>query len=323
METTPAVRDAVHLLQGARHIFAAAHIDPDGDAIGSLLGFAATLRHLGKKVTVALADPVPWRFEDLVGASDVQAEGPTSQHDVLVSLDASELSRLGAVLTPDVIGGRPLLMIDHHVTNSRFGTVNVLDPTAAATAEIVYFLSLALGVVPDQPTATALLTGIVTDTLGFRTTSTTPRTLEVAQALMHSGADLATIAQRAFNSQSFASLQLAAEALAAMQMDDGVLWAELPQTTLRRLGIGPGEHAGIVSLLNSVKEARIAVIFREKADGRIDVSMRSKPGISLAPVAAALGGGGHPQAAGTTLPPPMSTARATVLAALRPLLTTP
>lgn len=210
METTPAVRDAVHLLQGARHIFAAAHIDPDGDAIGSLLGFAATLRHLGKKVTVALADPVPWRFEDLVGASDVQAEGPTSQHDVLVSLDASELSRLGAVLTPDVIGGRPLLMIDHHVTNSRFGTVNVLDPTAAATAEIVYFLSLALGVVPDQPTATALLTGIVTDTLGFRTTSTTPRTLEVAQALMHSGADLATIAQRAFNSQSFASLQLAA-----------------------------------------------------------------------------------------------------------------
>jgi len=323
METTPAVRDAVHLLQGARHIFAAAHIDPDGDAIGSLLGFAATLRHLGKKVTVALADPVPWRFEDLVGASDVQAEGPTSQHDVLVSLDASELSRLGAVLTPDVIGGRPLLMIDHHVTNSRFGTVNVLDPTAAATAEIVYFLSLALGVVPDQPTATALLTGIVTDTLGFRTTSTTPRTLEVAQALMHSGADLATIAQRAFNSQSFASLQLAAEALAAMQMDDGILWAELPQTTLRRLGIGPGEHAGIVSLLNSVKEARIAVIFREKADGRIDVSMRSKPGISLAPVAAALGGGGHPQAAGTTLPPPMSTARATVLAALRPLLTTP
>jgi len=323
METTPAVRDAVHLLQGARHLFAAAHIDPDGDAIGSLLGFAATLRHLGKKVTVALADPVPWRFEDLVGASDVQAEGPTSQHDVLVSLDASELSRLGAVLTPDVIGGRPLLMIDHHVTNSRFGTVNVLDPTAAATAEIVYFLSLALGVVPDQPTATALLTGIVTDTLGFRTTSTTPRTLEVAQALMHSGADLATIAQRAFNSQSFASLQLAAEALAAMQMDDGILWAELPQTTLRRLGIGPGEHAGIVSLLNSVKEARIAVIFREKADGRIDVSMRSKPGISLAPVAAALGGGGHPQAAGTTLPPPMSTARATVLAALRPLLTTP
>ncbi len=323
METIPPVRDAVQLLQGARHIFAASHIDPDGDAVGSLLGFAATLRRLGKKVTVALADPVPWRFEDLIGASDVQAEGPTSQHDLLVSLDASELSRVGAVLTPDLIGSRPLLMIDHHVTNSQFGTVNVLDPAAAATAEIVYFLSLALGVVPDQPTATALLTGIVTDTLGFRTTSTTPRTLEVAQALMQSGADLASIAQRAFNSQSFAGLQLAAEALAAMHMDGGILWTELSQATLRRLGVAPGEHAGIVSLLNSVREARIAIVFREKDDGRIDVSMRSKPGISLAPVAAALGGGGHPQAAGTTLPPPMSAARATVLAALRPLLATP
>lgn len=323
METASPVRDAVQLLQGARYVFAASHIEPDGDAIGSLLGFAATLRRLGKRVTVALADSVPWRFDDLVGAADVTAEGPTPQHDLLVALDASELSRLGSVLTPDVIGGRPLLMIDHHVTNSLFGTMNVLDPTAAATAEIVYFLSLALGVVPDQPTATALLTGIVTDTLGFRTTSTTPRTLEVAQALMQSGADLASIAQRAFNSQSFTSLQLSAEALAAMQMDDGILWTELSRETLRRLGIGPGEHAGIVGLLNSVREARIAVVFREKDDGRIDISMRSKPGINLAPVAAALGGGGHPQAAGATLPAPMSAARERVLAALRPLLATP
>ena len=314
------MRDAVQLIQSARRVFAASHVDHDGDAVGSLLGFAYTLRRLGKTVTVALADPVSWRFEHLPGAEEIRPVKPSPDDDLLVSLDASEFNRLGAVLTPDDLAGRPLLMIDHHITNSRFGTVNVLDPTAASTCEILYALALALGVTPDPTIATCLLTGVVTDTLGFRTTSTTPRSLEVAQALMQAGADLSDICQRAFNSDTYARLCLTADVLHRMTMDNGVLWSQVTLDDLRRLGVPYSESAGLVGYLNSVREARVAVIFRENEDGRIDVSMRSKPGISLAPVALALGGGGHPQAAGATLPPPIQVARERALAEIRKLL---
>ncbi len=314
------MRDAVALIQNARRIFAASHIDPDGDAIGSLLGFAWTARRLGKTVIVALADAVPERFADLPGAADIRAARPDPEDDLLVSLDASDASRLGSVLTPDDVAGRPLLVIDHHVTNMGFGTVNVLDTTAASTTEIVYFLSLALDIIPDTTAATCLLTGLVTDTLGFRTTSTTARTLEVAQALVQAGANLAAISQQAFNSQPLAALKLTAAALVAMTFDDGILWTEVTQAMLRASGAAPGDHAGIVGHLNSVREARVAVVFREKDDGRIDISMRAKPGLDLSKVALALGGGGHPQAAGATLPPPMTAARERVLTEVRAML---
>ena len=314
------MRDAVQLIQNARRVFAASHVDHDGDAVGSLLGFAHTLRRLGKTVTVALADPVAWRFAHLPGAESIGIVRPAPDDDLLVSLDASEFNRLGAVLTPDDLAGRPLLMIDHHITNSRFGTVNVLDPTAASTCEILYALTQALGVTPDETIATCLLTGVVTDTLGFRTTSTTPRSLAVAQALMQAGADLSEICQRAFNSDTYARLRLTADVLNRMRLDHGVLWSQVTLDDLRRLDVPYAESTGLVGHLNSVREARVAVVFRENEDGRIDVSMRSKPGISLAPVALALGGGGHPQAAGATLPPPISAARDRVLAELHTLL---
>jgi phosphoesterase RecJ-like protein len=317
------MREAVELLQGAQRIFATTHVDPDGDAIGSLLGFAWTLRRLGKSVTVSMQDAVPWRFENLPGADEIQTTRPTPDHDLLVSLDASDFGRVGRAIAPEDRVGRPLLMIDHHVTNDLFGTVNVLEPQAAATAEIVYFLSLALGISPDQPTATCLLTGVVTDTLGFRTSNTTPRTLEVAQALMQAGANLADIAQRAFNSNSYASLRLTADALAGMTLDQGILWTEVTRADLARAGAEEGDHGGIVGLLNSVREAQIAAVLREKEDGRIDVSLRSKPGINVATAAVALGGGGHPLAAGATLPAPLAAARERVLAELRKLLTSP
>ncbi|MFN8472047.1 MAG: bifunctional oligoribonuclease/PAP phosphatase NrnA [Anaerolineae bacterium] len=311
------MRDAVEMLRKSRRIFAASHIDPDGDAIGSLLGFTWIMRALGKSVTPAMSDAVPWRFQDLPGASDIAAAKPSQEHDLLVALDASELSRVGSVLTAEDLGGRPLLVIDHHVTNSRFGTANFIDPSAASTAEMVYLLGVELGAPIDNASATCLLTGVVTDTLGFRTTNTTPRVLEVAQHLMQAGANLPEISRRAFNSQTYASLCLTAEALHNMQMEDGVVWTELTQEMLKRLDIGPGDWAGIVGQLASVREADAAVVFREREDGRIDISMRSKPGLNLAPVALSLGGGGHPQAAGATLPPPMSAVSQRVVGELK------
>lgn len=314
------MQEAVQLIHSACRVFATSHIDPDGDAFGSLLGFAHTLRRLGKTVTVALADPVAWRFQNLPGVEDIQNTGPAPDDDLLVSLDASDPGRIEAILPKQAIGNRPLLMIDHHVTNTRFGTVNILDTQAASTCEIVYDLSLALGAPPDQPTATCLLTGVVTDTLGFRTTNTTPRCLDVAQALMKAGANLADICLRHFSSDSFDRMRLTADALHRMQLSDGILWTEVSQADLRRLHVPYSESAGIVTYLSTVREAKIAVVFRERDDGRIDISLRSKPGINVAQTALALGGGGHPQAAGATLAPPMAVVRDKVLQELRALL---
>ncbi len=305
-------------LKEAGRILILTHIDPDGDAIGSVLGLGLALERLGKKVTMACQDPVPKRFLHLPGSQRI-IPYPCGSFDLVVSLDANDLRRLGRAYSPELFGHLPLVNIDHHVTNPFFGTLNWVDPQAAATAEMVLELLEGIPAPIDPDVATCLLNGIVTDTQGFRTPSTTPRTLEAALKLQKAGANLHRVMTYAFNHHPFKLLQLWSRLLGRVQFRDGIIWVDKPRALLDELELGEDSDSGLINFLLGVEGARVAVIFTEKPGGEVDVSFRSVPGIDVSAVAVKLGGGGHPQAAGCRLKGNLEEVKEIVLKELRRL----
>lgn len=303
-------------LEDAESVYLGTHIDPDGDAIGSLLGMAWVLQAAGKVVTAACADPVPEVYAFLPGSDGVTNQPPTEE-DIIIGLDAGGLDRLGQLYAPDRFAGKSVVNIDHHVTNTQFGDVVLVDPDAAATAEILYLLFDRLDMTVTLQAATCLLTGIVTDTRSFRTSNTTSRVLQVAALLMQTGAPLTDIAQQIYESKPVASLCLLGQALHAMHRADRVIWSEVTQDMIRRCNARAEDASNIINLLNSTRDADMAILFREDADGSVDVGFRSKPGVNVSEIAVALGGGGHPQASGCRLAGPLPEARERVLTTVR------
>ncbi len=299
-------------VEAAEHIYLGTHIDPDGDAIGSLLGMAWVLREMGKEVTAACADPVPEIYTFLPGSGEVTHDPPTDE-DLIISLDAGALDRLGRLYAADRFAITSIINIDHHVTNTRFGDVVLVDPEAAATAEILYLLFDRLGMPLTLRAVTCLLTGIITDTRSFRTSNTTPRVLQVAAMLMQSGAPLTDIVQQVYESMPLASLCLLGQVLCAMRRVDRIIWSQVTQEMIRQCNARAEDASNIINLMNSTREADMAILFREDADGSIDVGFRSKPGVDVSEIAVALGGGGHPQASGCRLSGPLAEARQRVL----------
>jgi phosphoesterase RecJ-like protein len=314
------LNEAVAQIHAAQRPLLVTHVDPDGDAIGSLLGLGWALRRLGKTPVLCASDGVPPRYAFLPGADEVVTK-PDMAADLIISLDCADMGRLG--LTIDdlaVFANKPSLNLDHHVTNTAFAHVNLIDPSAASTAEVVLEVVDALGVPLDPQIATCLLCGVVTDTLGFRTSNVSPRVLERAARLMNAGGPLAQIIEQALNNRPYSGLCMWAAGLGTMQCQDGLIWAHLSRAARKRCGPVAGAETGLVNFLLSAQEAQVAVLFTEREDGAVDVSMRAKPEHDISRVATALNGGGHPQAAGCSLPGPLDEAEAKVLGLLRDYL---
>lgn len=305
------------VLTRSRRILAFTHIAPDGDAIGSLLGFGHLLSSLGKEVSLVDADPIPAELQSLPGAAQILTQRPTGPWDAIVALDASDTPRLGPVFDPTAFADAPIIVIDHHVTNLQFGSHNWVDPNAAATAQIIVHLADAWGVPLSQEAAVCLLTGLVTDTRGFRTSNVTIDVLATAMRLMQSGANLAAIAERTLDYKPLASIRLWGPVLAEVRLDHEVIWTHVTLEMRSQAGAEGERDSGLVSFLLSAPEANISAVFTEKPDGRVEVGLRSRPGFDVAAVALSLGGGGHPQASGCTIAGPLPAAEERVLAALR------
>ncbi len=314
------MKAACQLISKAQHIYAVTHMDPDGDAIGSLLGLGWGLRALGKTPVLACADPVPMPFDFLPGSQDIVRTKP-QQPDLIIALDAGDIPRLGGLYDPQREAGIPLLVIDHHVTNQGFGDVNIIRPTVASTSELILELLKALGVSLTPQIATCLLTGLITDTRSFMTGNTTPDTFRAAIELLDAGAPLHEITRNVFDSKPVAYLRLLGRALCDLHLEGRIVWTQITQATLKEVGADGLDGGGsIVNVLSGTRDADVAVVFREQPDGRIDIGMRSSPAVNLAPIAVSLGGGGHPQAAGALLEGPLEKARERVLSALRAAL---
>jgi len=302
------------LLEGAERVLIVAHVDPDGDTIGSALGLAWALRRRGASCTLACAHPVPQSFRFLPG-SDAFAPRWRQDENIIVVVDSSDPARIGDIYPAEGSRSAPLVVIDHHITNLRYGDVNwVAD--RASTSEMVLELVSAMGITLDATIATCLLTGLVTDTRGFRTRSTDAAALRAAVTLVEAGASLGDVMEAAFRSRTVKMLRTWGAALVDAHLEDGVVWAEVSQDDLRRIDADPSSADGLANLLSTVREAEVAVVFREVRPGVVDVSMRSTPRVDVAAVALSLGGGGHRQAAGCLLEASLPWAREAVLAAL-------
>ncbi len=312
--------EALRALQQGRSPLVITHRSPDGDAVGSLLAMGLLLKALGQRPTLACQDPVPTRFHYLPHHQEVVSEVPEGSFDLVISLDCSDRERMGQVYDADRLASLPLLNIDHHVTNLNFGTVNLVVPTAASTTQIIYELVQRLSVPLDVPLATCLLTGLVTDTLAFRTANVTPQVMEIALRLIRAGASLYTIVQRGLVEQPLSALRLLAVGLSRMQVEGHLAWSEVRLADREATGYQGDSDAGLVGRLISAEEIRIAAVFKEVKDGRVEISMRAAPGYDVSGVALRLGGGGHPAAAGCTLNGSLEAAKARVLPLLRAAL---
>lgn len=305
------------LLRGSRRVLAFCHVSPDGDALGSLLALGWLLRGADSdgvpQVHLVCADPLPPQLAFLPGAAQILAAPPPGPWDAVVALDASDPRRLGEAFRPDTFGGAPVIVLDHHVTNLHFGALNYVDTRAASTAQIILDLADALDAPISREAAVCLLTGVTTDTLGFRTSNVTPAVLKAAVRLMEAGADLHDIIDRSLGRRPLSIMRLWGLALSQLHFEAGVVWVEVTREMRARAGVTGEDDGGLVSHLINAREARVAAVFGELDDGTIDVDLRSRPPYEVASTALSLGGGGHPQAAGCHLPGPPADAAAQVL----------
>jgi phosphoesterase RecJ-like protein len=287
-------------------ILCVSHVSPDGDAYGSLLGMGLLLRHLGKEPVLAMHDRTPREFQSLPGASEIL--GPTqvaSDYDLIMVLDTSSLDRMGSVYKAEQHSGIPMIVIDHHITNTYFGAINWVAPEYAATCQMLVALADALAIPLTGSLAECLLTGVVTDTLCFRTSNTTVEVLEVGARLMRGGGDLLNITQRLLNQRSFGLFKLWGQVLSHVQLEEGVIWTTISRQEIRRAGDQTNDGQ-LSSTLITANEADMSATFMEKKDNQgrllVECSFRARPGFDVAAVALGLGGGGHPAASGCTLP---------------------
>jgi bifunctional oligoribonuclease and PAP phosphatase NrnA len=315
--TTTELALAREQIARAQRVLIVTHVNPDGDAVGSLLGFGLAVRGLGKDVVMACADVVPEIFRFLPSVDEITLR-PQGEFDLVAVLDVAEARRVGAI--GDAWTRPPELVIDHHITNPGFGALNFIDPQAASTAELLTEMFPALGLSLTPDVARCLLTGLVTDTLGFRTSNTTTKTLSLAQALMNAGAELHSIYDQALFRRSFSAARLWGEGLCRMQMKHRIVWARLPLEARTAAGYQGFGDADLINVLASVREADIAVILVERADGKVKISWRAVPGINVAQIALSFGGGGHPAAAGAEIPGSLDEVETLVLQATRAAL---
>ncbi len=282
----------------------ATHVMPDGDAVGSMLGLGLGLQKKGRQVTMTCPGGVPenLRFipgsDQIVSVDDIQS----CEYDMLVVLDSSDLGRIEGVyerLSP----GLPIMNIDHHSTNKGYGTYNYVDSLSAATGEQVYKILISMNIRVDPSIAICLFTAIATDTGFFRFSNTTPTTLRIAARLVERGAEPSVISEQVYEARSLENLKMLGRVLDTLQVDKTgkIAWMEVYGNWMSELSLDEGQTEGFVNYARMVKGVEVALIFRESADGKIRVGMRSKGEFDVGALAETLGGGGHTRAAGCSL----------------------
>ena len=292
------IRRAAEALAAAGEVAVACHISPDGDALGSALGLVHAARAAGKGAVASFGSPfaVPAQYGFLGLDPLVPPEEFPAAPEVMVVVDVASPDRLGELAGPASRAGT-LVVLDHHGTNSGFGHIAVLDPAAAATAQLVYHLVRRLAWPLDRQVATALLTGIVSDTGRFGYSSTDGAVLRIAARLVDAGARPDQIGQRVYEWLPFGYLQVSAAVLARARLEDGMVWSVLYESDHAPAGVGPEDLDLLIDGLRIAREAEVAVLVKE-VKGGWKVSLRSRGVVDVGAIAADSGGGGHHNAAG-------------------------
>jgi phosphoesterase RecJ-like protein len=306
-EPTALLERAATVLREATTIALACHVNPDADALGSMLGLSNHLRGMGKKTVCSFPnepfEAPRWASllpgtEALVRPSDFPKEPP-----VMVTCDVASMDRL-AMLAPAAVRSKQLIWIDHHVSNDGLGSIPLIDGRASSTCEMVWRLLGHLGGEVSVETATCLYAGLVTDTGRFQYQAVTPDTVRLGAKLREFPFDHTRLVQALYEDNSLAYLRVLGVALerTVFEPDADLLWTYLTQGDLADAGIAPNEADDLIDVVRTAREADVAAVVKQHRDGRFKVSLRSKGAHDVAAVAASFGGGGHRLAAGYTSP---------------------
>jgi phosphoesterase RecJ-like protein len=290
------------------------HARPDGDAIGSVLACCEILRRIGKQAEVVLNGAVPHIYRPLPFADGViNAQSINGYYEAAIVLECDSIQRANL----QGLERQFLINIDHHVSGRPFAHVNWIDPSACATAEMVYRLARAADVPICAKVATCLYTAVLTDTGSFCYVGTCERTFALAQELVRAGADPARIAQSVYFSAPPSKMRLLGAALSGLHQDGDLVWMAVNREQMERCGALDEDCEGLVNYALGIEGVEVAIFFRELADQRWRISLRSKGAVDVSHVAERFGGGGHFCASGCALDGPVSVAAERILAQLR------
>ena len=320
MPANSTTAEIVSAMRSAQRIAIVAHVRPDGDAVGSVLGLALSLRALGKDVIAMLEDGVPSNLAFLPGTDTVIQPGTEPLNiDLAIALDTATHERVGEK-TKALLDAAPLLVnIDHHPTNPGYGGLNLIDSASPATGQIIYNLLSEHGLPIDDAVRQNLFIAISTDTGSFQFSCTNARSHRIAAEMMEDGLDTARLSQLVYQSYPVRRLELMRDMLNHMEFraEGRIVSWQLKQELMDSISMEPGDTEGLIDNLRCIDSVVAAVIFEETRDGSIRVSARSKSdSVNVANVCAQFGGGGHKAAAGATLPGPINQASSLYLQAL-------
>ncbi|RLB86029.1 MAG: bifunctional oligoribonuclease/PAP phosphatase NrnA [Deltaproteobacteria bacterium] len=300
----------IRYLKNSNHILIATHINPDGDAIGSLTAMGLSLDVLNKKTTLYNESSIPAVYRFLPAANRVVRNIKNENYDLAVILDCGNLKRIGMAVS--VVRQIPIIInIDHHVTNTHFGHFQLIDTSACATAEIIYRLIKQMDVPINKAIATSIYTGILTDTGSFRFSNTTRASFSICQEMVGLGVDPYYIAQHVYGTYSLGRIKLLNLALDSIKISDNgkLSLMTLTQEMFHETHTQAEDVDGLINYAKRIEDVKVAALIMEKRNSkkklnkisRFDVSLRSDGTVDVASIAASFGGGGHFIAAGFSI----------------------
>ena len=294
----------INFLKQHKNFLICAHTSPEGDSLGAQLAFARLIRLMSKRCDIVNADLPSREYEFLPGIKTIRTRPLVKKYDAVVILDCSDLSRIGNVAN-FIDKNLPILNIDHHVSNERFGDLNLVDKDASSVCEILYLLFKELNFKMDKSIAVCLYSGIVTDTGSFRYTNTRASTHSVTSELLKWKIDVVNVYKNIYQNLNVSDLKFLNRATANIKQDSTgkIAWVKITQNLIQKFKpkIDLTDH--ILNSLRSLKAVEVCLLFRERSGekGNIRINLRSKGNIDVNKIAKRFGGGGHKTASGVTL----------------------
>ncbi len=316
------MESVIHQINNSRRILVVSHTNPDGDAIGSLIATGLSLKALNKKTTLYNESPIPAVYRFLPKVHHVVREIEEIAYDLAIILDCSSLERIGKAAA--VVKRIPLIInIDHHISNTHFGHIQLIDTSACATSEIVYWLIKQMGVPLDKFIATAIYTGILTDTGSFRFSNTNRAAFSICQEMLDLGVDPYDISQHVYGTYSLGRIKLLNLALDSIEISNN---GKLSIMTLTKdmfveTHTQPEDGDGLINYAKRIEDIKVAALIQEHHNGSeplknhnmYHVSLRSDGSVDVAAIASRFGGGGHASAAGFNIESTLSEIKSMIL----------
>ncbi len=297
-----ALQSAARAIRAATEVALACHVTPDGDALGSMLGLHHVLQAAGIRSVCSFSEPfvIAPHYRKLIGLDLIipPAEFPKAP-EVMITFDCGSLGRLGDLGAPAIAAGE-LIVVDHHLSNERYGTINVIDPNAAASGVVVRDLIAELGLALNRDAAVCLYAALVCDTGRFQYSSTTPEVFELAAELARFDVPIPDLSRTLFEEHRFAYLQLMATVVqrAELFVDERFVCTVVLQKDLDEFGVTMEEVEGLIDVVRRTREAEVSAVLKQDVDGTFRVSLRSLGSVDVCAIAQCNAGGGHRFAAG-------------------------